>query len=350
MSFLSPTKTSSVNGPVTVRGASSDNRQITKVELRLGEPVSWIVLSDPYSWDYLFDSAGYANATYATESPPGQQHLETQCLRPRHGHRRQRQDHDHADRLLLLLHRPGPGQAPGHRHLPARRDHERGRPRAHLGDRPGRRRAAPRGDADRRQRGRRFRGLVDFWSGTAKGADGDTLDRFEREDTWYAVTGTSLWSQQINGYGEMYQTEAGHDGDITVRVRAVDTKDGGLTPGIEGDIERVLDPPGRHHPAHRKPQPDIRGLRQGPVPHHRAGSGRRADRDPADQLRRRDQLPAPAGQPVPQPLQPGHRDRYRVSGLKECKDAIGTHGARVDPRGSFPGARWYSCNEKRPIE
>ena len=70
VSFLSPTKASSVNGPVTVRGASSDNRQITKVELRLGEPASWIVLSDPYSWDYLFDSAGYANATYATESPP----------------------------------------------------------------------------------------------------------------------------------------------------------------------------------------------------------------------------------------------------------------------------------------
>ena len=49
------------------------------------------------------------------------------------------------------------------------------------------------------------------------------------------MSGTSLWSQQINGYGEMYQTEAGHNGDITVRVRAVDTKDGGLTPGIAGD-------------------------------------------------------------------------------------------------------------------
>ena len=32
--------------------------------------MNWITLPDPYNWEYLFDSAGYSNATYATESPP----------------------------------------------------------------------------------------------------------------------------------------------------------------------------------------------------------------------------------------------------------------------------------------
>ena len=236
VTFLSPTRASSVNGPVTVRGSSSDNRQITKVELRIGEPNNWIVLSDPYSWDYLFDSAGYANATYATEIARGQQHLEAQRLRPGHRHRGQRHDHDGRD--VLLLRRPGARQAAGHRHLAGGRHHQRCRAGDHLRDRAStttgctmwRCRSTSTATATSR---------TTSTSGTARprGRRRHELDRFESEDTWYPVIGTSLWSQQINGYGEMYQTEAGHTGDITVRVRAVDTKDGGLTPGISGDIQ-----------------------------------------------------------------------------------------------------------------
>ena len=55
-----------------------------------------------------------------------------------------------------------------------------------------------------------FLDQIDFWDGSSSTNDGMTDDYFEDETQWYAVNGTSLWSQQINGYGEMYQTEIGH--------------------------------------------------------------------------------------------------------------------------------------------
>jgi hypothetical protein len=239
VSFLSPTKANSVNGPVTVRGTSSDNRQITKVELRLGEPANWIVLSDPYSWDYLFDSAGYANATYATESPPGSNIWKLNVYA---------RVTDIAGNIKTTPPSPDPGsyyffidQALDKPRVtvispPAGTTNVAG-PVLISGtalDDDGLYRVEMQIDVNGNGN---FTDYVDFWSGTVKGPDGDTLDRFESENTWYPVSGTSLWSQQINGYGEMYQIEAGH-GDITVRVRAVDTKDGGLTAGIEGDFSQ----------------------------------------------------------------------------------------------------------------
>jgi hypothetical protein len=233
VSFLSPTKSSSVNGPVTVRGASSDNRQITKVELRLGEPANWIVLSDPYSWDYLFDSAGYANATYAAESPPASNiwrlnvyarvtdiagNVTTTTSSTYYFFIDQALD---KPRVTVISPPAGTTNVAGPVMVSGTALDDDGLHHVEM-------QIDVNGDGD-------FADYVDFWSGSAKGADGDTLDRFEREDSWYSVTGTSLWSQQINGYGEMYQTEAGHNGDIMVRVRAVDTKDGGLTAGIAGD-------------------------------------------------------------------------------------------------------------------
>ena len=234
VSFLSPTKASSVNGPVTVRGSSSDNRQITKVELRLGEPANWIVLSDPYSWDYLFDSAGYANATYATESPPASNiwrlnvyarvtdiagNVTTTTSSTYYFFIDQALD---KPRVTVISPPAGTTNVAGPVLVSGTALDDDGLHHVEM-------QIDVNGDGD-------FADYVDFWSGSAKGADGDTLDRFEREDTWYSVSGTSLWSQQINGYGEMYQTEVGHNGDITVRARAVDTKDGGLTAGIAGDI------------------------------------------------------------------------------------------------------------------
>ncbi len=236
VSFLSPTKASSVNGPVTVRGASSDNRQITKVELRLGEPATWIQMADPYSWEYLFDSAGYANATYATEELPAGSNIWKLRVYARVTDIANNVTTTTADtyyffidqaldkpRVTVISPPAGTTNVAGPVIISGTALDDDGLHHVEM-------QIDVNGDGD-------FADYVDFWSGTAKGADGDTLDPFEREDAWYTVTGTSLWSQQINGYGEMYQTEIGHNGDITVRVRAVDTKDGGLTEGIAGDIQ-----------------------------------------------------------------------------------------------------------------
>ncbi len=236
VSFLSPPRSTSVNGPVTVRGASSDNRQITKVELRIGEPASWIVLSDPYSWDYLFDSAGYANATYATEELPAGSNIWKLRVYARITDIAGNVTTTTGDtyyffvdqaldkpRVAVISPPAGTTNVAGPVIISGTGLDDDGLHHVEM-------QIDVNGDGD-------FADQVDFWNGSAKGADGNTNSRFEKETVWYPVTGTSLWSQQINGYGEMYQTEAGHTGDITVRVRAVDTKDGGLTAGISGDIQ-----------------------------------------------------------------------------------------------------------------
>jgi large repetitive protein len=234
VAFLSPTKSSSVNGPVTVRGSSSDNRQITKVELRIGEPASWIVLADPYNWDYLFDTAGYANSTYATESPPGSNiwklnvyaritdiagNVKTTDATTYYFFIDQELD---KPRITVISPPAGTANVAGPLMISGTALDDDGLYLVEI-------QIDVNGDGD-------FADAIDFWNGSSKTHDADTNDRFEREDTWYPATGTSLWSQQINAYGEMYQTEPGHDGNIIVRVRGVDTKDGGLSRGIEGDV------------------------------------------------------------------------------------------------------------------
>ncbi|MBN1648626.1 MAG: hypothetical protein JW874_11395 [Spirochaetales bacterium] len=74
----------------------------------------------------------------------------------------------------------------------------------------------------------------DLWNGTSATLDGDTNDKFEDETQWYTVSGTTSWTEQINVYGELYDS-----GNLTIRVRAVDTKDSGTTPDTAGNYAEL---------------------------------------------------------------------------------------------------------------
>jgi hypothetical protein len=234
--FLSPSRASSVNGPVTVRGACSDNRQVTQVELRIGEPENWIKLPDLYNWEYLFDSVIYANTTYATEEPAGSNiwkldiyarvtdvagNVTTTTVPADYYYIFIDQELDKP--TVNIINPPaGTTSVGGPLLISGTALDDDGLDRVEMqinvnGD------GAHAGDSD-------FADQVDFWDGSSNVPDGDTNDYFEREDAWYTASGTSLWSQEINNYGEMYNIGGG-DGYIIVRVRAVDIN------GIVGDIE-----------------------------------------------------------------------------------------------------------------
>jgi hypothetical protein len=234
VTFLSPSKSTSVNGPVTVRGASSDNRQITKVELRIGEPLNWINLPELYNWEYLFDSAGYANSTYATETPPGSNIWKLNIYARITDIAGNVKTTTAADYFIFIdqeLDKPtvniisppaGTTNVGGPLLISGTALDDDGLDRVEMqinvdGD------LVHAGDDD-------FADQIDFWNGTSNVPDGDTNDYFEDETAWYTVSGTSLWSQEINNYGEMYNILGG-DGYIIVRVRAVDIN------GIEGDTK-----------------------------------------------------------------------------------------------------------------
>ncbi len=65
--FTSPTNQATVYGPVNLRGTTSDNNSVVKVELRLGLPNTWIdIPTNLYNWSYLFDADTKANVTDST--------------------------------------------------------------------------------------------------------------------------------------------------------------------------------------------------------------------------------------------------------------------------------------------
>ncbi len=78
----------------------------------------------------------------------------------------------------------------------------------------------------------------DFLDSIDLNGDFDFQGKFEQESLWYPVSGTTLWTQELNGSGELYQTQPGHTGDINLRARAVDTKDL-VNPGIAGNFQQL---------------------------------------------------------------------------------------------------------------
>ncbi|AEJ60427.1 hypothetical protein Spith_0140 [Spirochaeta thermophila DSM 6578] len=74
VSILEPTHQTRVNGEVTIRGTTSDNVAVATVEYRFGKnATTWQTsgLSGLYSWSYTFTQIeSYANDTYATEIDP----------------------------------------------------------------------------------------------------------------------------------------------------------------------------------------------------------------------------------------------------------------------------------------
>jgi hypothetical protein len=68
--------------------------------------------------------------------------------------------------------------------------------------------------------------------------DSDTSDDFEDETEWVTVSGLSElnWNQKLNSNGELFGLSTG--GLVTIRVRAVDTKDSS-TDGVYSNIETI---------------------------------------------------------------------------------------------------------------
>jgi hypothetical protein len=57
--------------------------------------------------------------------------------------------------------------------------------------------------------------------------DGDTLDDFETESLYVEISGLNetVWTQQLNLDGELYQVELGHEGQVRIEVIATDIND-----------------------------------------------------------------------------------------------------------------------------
>ena len=64
--FVNPPVNATVYGMINLRGTTSDNNQVTKVEVRIGKPNVWIdITSSLYNWSYNFDADTKANSTDA---------------------------------------------------------------------------------------------------------------------------------------------------------------------------------------------------------------------------------------------------------------------------------------------
>jgi hypothetical protein len=227
VSFLTPANSSTVNGEVLLRGTASDNTQVSKVELKVGKSDPWIEMSGTYNWEYTIDSVSYANLTHADETPPGSDVWRLN-IRARAtdaaGNVTELANYNlfidnNLDKPTVNVISPLDGQNLGGsvlvsgtafdddavHHVEMRLDLN------HDGD---------------------FLDKIDL------NGDFDTLDAFEDEQLWVTVSGATTWTQNLNTAGELYQTEPGHDGQVTIRVRAVDTKDG-FNPDLAGNYQEL---------------------------------------------------------------------------------------------------------------
>ncbi|MBN2535827.1 MAG: hypothetical protein JXB88_23305 [Spirochaetales bacterium] len=236
VSFVNPTKSTTVNGIVTLKGISSDNSSITQVELRIGKPENWQLLSGEYNWEYELDCMSYANDTYATNKGGDVWELEIYA-RATDVAGNVNPDPDPEDVFFIKI------------------DNNTDKPTVNIiSPSHGQNIAGPvliSGTAFDDDAVHHVEMLIDVngdgffldkidFRGDSNGIpDGDTNDMFEDETKvdWYTVEGKTLWTQEINSFGEMYETVPGHDGTITVRVRAVDSKDLGITPDIAGNYQ-----------------------------------------------------------------------------------------------------------------
>ncbi len=231
VTLLSPQNTSTVNGEVIFKGTANDGNQMDGVELKIGKPETWIMLDDIYNWEYTIDSNSYANDTYADDIGGDVWQLYVQAratdIAGNTG--------VSASYYILI-------------------DNDMDKPTSNIISPPeGKNIGGPvlitgtafdddmvhsvrmkidiNGDGD-------FNDQIDLYNGTSSTKDGDTNDKFEDETLWYLADGTTLWTENINKFGELYETEPGHTGNITIRARAVDTKDG-INPDVEGNYQEL---------------------------------------------------------------------------------------------------------------
>ncbi len=227
ISFIDPAKSSTVNGEVHLKGTTSDNSGITSVELKLGSSDPWIDMEGLYNWDYKFDSQSYTNSTHAEESPPGSGVWKL-TIQARAADSAENVgsaaeyflyiDND-TDKPTVNIVSPPDGESLGGAVLVT----------GTAFDDDAVFRIEMQADVN---------GDGDFTDQFDLNSDSDYADFLEDEGTWYTLNGTTLWDVQLNNSGELYHVEPGHQGNVTLRVRAVDTKDGSA-PDVVGNYQEL---------------------------------------------------------------------------------------------------------------
>lgn len=70
--------------------------------------------------------------------------------------------------------------------------------------------------------------------------ENDPLEFFEDESLWYRLPGNvNPWQCRLNRNGEFYKVDAEHKGTIHIQVVAQDTKDGGATGDVFGEVKML---------------------------------------------------------------------------------------------------------------
>jgi hypothetical protein len=236
-SFLNPAFSSTVNGLVLIRGTSSDNTQITNAEIRLGKDATWIPMSNLYNWEYEIDSTNYANATYSDDMGGGVWRFYVHArITDRAGNVYTKDDFyflidNNTDKPQVSILSPQAGAViGGSTVMSGTAVDDDGLYHVYM-------------SLDLDNDGLYTHQYNLNGDGTTGGSQiatvaglpiGDPAQKFENEAYWYELSGTTQWTVELNANGELYHIN-GQNGQITARVVAVDSKDGGFTPDIKGN-------------------------------------------------------------------------------------------------------------------
>ncbi|HPE90441.1 MAG TPA: hypothetical protein PLH55_13085, partial [Spirochaetales bacterium] len=247
LAFSSPAKGSSINGYPVLRGQAKDNILLKEVYLVFEKKGEETLLSDTYNWSYELDAGSFANTDYGYD-------LGNNIYRV--PFRIRAVDEAGNESLSPSFGADPDNPAAGSYYLDVDLD----------GDYPEITTIISPGDENASDDPYVITGSIKV-QGTA--TDDDRLHSVEMAlvalsgateswrslgsadlydevaaDTFYPVTGTSLWSQVLNDGGELYALAdlAGHAGDFKIIVRAVDTKDlvsVNPAPDLSGDEKTV---------------------------------------------------------------------------------------------------------------
>lgn len=239
VAFLSPNSGEYINGNTILRGTGSDNWVLRTVKVQIGgqywEPslAEDLSTNEFYSWERLITSSLYENSTLAQEvdgignPSPGSGIWRLKYWAQAEdmaGNTHLQEDYCYIDNSL---------------------------------DRPGVSIASPldggvlagsvnlAGSAwdDRNEAGETLDHVeIRLWKGNGGTPDAwfdlnALMGLTDEGSGWYRIAGTSTWSVELNGNGELYPNGSDHDGTVKVEVRGVDAK-GGI-PDLAGNAETI---------------------------------------------------------------------------------------------------------------
>ncbi|MBU0928663.1 MAG: hypothetical protein KKA67_12995 [Spirochaetes bacterium] len=241
LAFISPSRGSSVNGYPTLMGQAKDNVLLKEVYLVFELSGEEVLLADTYNWSYQLDAGALANPAYGYDMGNNIYRVPIRIKAV-----------DQAGNIAWSSSFGADKDNPetGSYYLDVDLD----------GDKPTITNILSPGGENEPDAPHRIIGSVKV-QGVA--FDDDKLYRVEMAlialagatESWRSLDGASevpagtyhsigssaLWSYVLNESGALYALAGvpGHAGDFKIMVRAVDTKDNGLTPDITGDPKTI---------------------------------------------------------------------------------------------------------------